>query len=161
MGVSLVPALPKDSKIGGLVNSLVNKIIYLDVLQQFIAPSNYWKNPENKEGYLNNARFLPNSNNELVFNSTKKDVWLSLKYARFIKFSQDKIIVPKESSWWGEFSGNYTVLERFETKTYQEDLLGIKSLEELGKADFLEYDGEHMIIDTGSIQNFLFDVIWR
>lgn len=159
MGVSLVPAIPRDSKVGGLVNSLVNKIIYLDILQQFIAPSNYWKNPENREGYLKNAKFLPISNNELVFNSTKKEIWLSLKFARFIKFTEDKIIVPKESSWWGEYSQNFTELTRFQTKLYKEDLLGIRTLEETGKADFLEFNSEHMIIDNGSIVNYVQDVV--
>jgi palmitoyl-protein thioesterase len=158
-GISLVPGLSQYSNIGNLVNSLVNKVVNLEAFQNFVAPSNYWKNIDDEEGYLNHSKFLAISNNESYFNSTKREIWLSLKYALFIKFSRDKVIVPKESSWWGGYTENFTEVSRFETKIYQQDLLGIKTLEETGKAEFQIYDGEHMAISNRIVLKMVYNVL--
>lgn len=94
--------------------------------------------------YLKHSKFLPDALNERNFNQQIKDNWLSLKFARFVKWENDNVIIPRESSWWGQYDENYEIVTRFQTEVYQKDLVGIKTLEEEGRADFVAIPGGHM-----------------
>ena len=86
MGISFVPKFPKESWLGSPLAFIVNKIIYSSITQWFLAPADYWRDPQNPEGFKEYSRFLAEANNEINFNQTKKDQWLSLKSARFVKW---------------------------------------------------------------------------
>ena len=94
MGISFAPKLPKETWLGSSLAYVVNTIIYWNIAQWFIAPADYWRDPQNPEGFLKYSRFLAEANNERNFNQTKKDLWLSLKAARFVKWDFDTTIIP-------------------------------------------------------------------
>ena len=144
MGVSVFPKTPLTTWKGVVLSWLVDRLAYWGIFQWLIAPSSYWRDPKNLQGYLKYSTFLAEANNERNFNQTRKDMWLSLKHARFIKWEEDTMIDPNESSWWGEYTKDMEVLTRFETEVYQKDLIGIRTLEEEKRADFIAIPGDHM-----------------
>jgi palmitoyl-protein thioesterase len=144
MGVSALPKLPRDGWLGWLLCLVIDRVIYFQIAQFFLAPADYWRDPQNMEGFLKYSKFLAEANNEVNFNQTRKDKWLSLKKAIFVKWIDDTTIIPKESSWWGMYDSNFNIMSRFDTEVYQKDLMGIKTLEEDGRATFETLPGDHM-----------------
>ncbi|CAA7023926.1 unnamed protein product [Microthlaspi erraticum] len=61
------------------------------------------------------------------------------------KFEDDKVIVPKESSWFGFYGDNATaeepVLPASQTQLYTEDWIGLKTLDYAGKVQFVSVPG--------------------
>ena len=153
MGVSYFPGLSGDTWFGTVLAWIINRGVYFDVTQYFIAPADYWRDPQNPEGFIKNSRFLADANNEAHFNQTRKDLWLSLKYARFVKWEEDTTIIPRESSWWGMYTEDYNIISRFDTEVYQKDLIGIRTLEEEGRASFVSIPGDHMHFSHSQIND--------
>jgi hypothetical protein len=73
--------------------------------------------------YLNNERDHPKS-------SSNKKRFESLNFLAMIKFSQDPIIYPLESSWFGESLADGSVVPMEETHIYKENKFGLKTLNE-------------------------------
>ena len=69
------------------------------------------------------------------------------------------MIIPRESSWWGTYDEHYNEITRFETDVYQNDLLGIRTLEEQGRADFIEIEGDHMHNIIGNLGGIVFPIL--
>jgi palmitoyl-protein thioesterase len=68
------------------------------------------QDPYNLEGYLAYNPFLPDLNNERATkNWTYRDNLASLERLVLFKFSQDVIVVPRDSSWFGFFNGQELV----------------------------------------------------
>jgi len=155
MGVSAFPRYPRETWSGYILTWVINKIIYYGFTQMFIAPADYWRDPNDREGFLKHSRFLADANNERNFNQTRKDMWVNLKYARFIKFEQDRVIIPRESSWWGQYTEDFNVVSRFDTEVYQKDLIGIRTLEEEGRADFIAIPGDHIEVSLEKINELV------
>jgi palmitoyl-protein thioesterase len=144
MGVSYYPNMPRETWTGYILGAVINRLAYLNIAQRFVAPCDYWRVPYNEEGYLKYAQFLPDANNERNFDQARKDKWLALKQVIFVKWEEDSTIIPRESSWWGIYTEDFNIVSRFDTETYQKDLIGIKTLEEDGRATFIEIPGNHM-----------------
>ncbi|XP_051147475.1 uncharacterized protein LOC127262706 [Andrographis paniculata] len=129
-----------------LVDFLLDLMIYSDFVQEHLAPSNYIKIPTNIEGYHSGCKFLPKLNNEIYKNSTYKKRFSSLDNLVLIMFERDKILVPKETSWFGYYpDGSWdTILPPQETTLYIEDWIGLKTLDEAGKVKFIQVSGNHL-----------------
>ena len=155
MGVSSVPTFPRETWTGYFLTILVNQIIYWDIAQWLVAPADYWRDPQNTAGYLKHSRFLAEANNEVNFNQTRKDLWLSLKHCIFVKWESDTTIIPRESEWWGHLTSDLNIISRFDTEVYKKDLIGIKTLEESGRADFISIPGDHMHFNTTQINSIV------
>lgn len=68
------------------------------------------QDPYNIPGYLAYNPFLPDVNNEhATKNTTYRKNLASLERLVLFKFSQDDIVVPRESSWFGFFDGQQLV----------------------------------------------------
>ena len=63
-----------------------------------------------------------------------------------VKFLQDSMVVPKESSHFGYYKeGQDTeILSLFDSPIYKEDRLGLKTMNATGKLHFLEMNGDHL-----------------
>lgn len=119
-------------------------MVYSDNYQSTWAPAGYWRAPGHEEEYLSKSVFLAQANNEVNFSQARKDAFLSVDKFLFIMWDNEQTIVPKESSWWGQWDNNYNLLHRNQTRLYQEDLIGLKTLEETGRATFITIPGGHM-----------------
>uniref|UniRef100_A0A7S3KB39 Palmitoyl-protein thioesterase 1 n=1 Tax=Euplotes crassus TaxID=5936 RepID=A0A7S3KB39_EUPCR len=155
MGVSFAPTFPKETWLGTALAWIINKFVYFNFMQYLVAPADFWIDPTNPQGYLKHSRFLAEANNERNFDQNRKDLWLALKHARFVKWEQDTTIIPRESSWWGMYSPDYNIVSRFDTEVYKKDLIGIRTLEEEGRADFISIPGDHMKFSHDQINNIV------
>lgn len=141
-------------------NPLCNTENLSDILlKQFFelrfTPASYWRLPADHDRYLEYSPFLAEANNEVQFNQTLKDGFLALNKAMFVMWEDDKRIVPKESSWWAQFDSDYNLVPRQETEIYKNDLIGIRTLEELGRATFVTVPGDHGTVSLSVLENVL------
>ncbi|KAK2754686.1 hypothetical protein FQN54_006819 [Arachnomyces sp. PD_36] len=116
--------------------------------QSRFVPSQYFRDPEDLDNYLEHSNFLADVNNEREEkNETYRENLSSLnKFAMFM-FEDDTTAVPKESAWFAEVnSTNGEVTPLKERKLYKEDWLGLKSLDEDEKLDFKTVPGKHMAL---------------
>uniref|UniRef100_A0A7C8ZGK6 Palmitoyl-protein hydrolase n=1 Tax=Opuntia streptacantha TaxID=393608 RepID=A0A7C8ZGK6_OPUST len=132
-----------------LVDALIKSEIYTDYVQAHFAPSGYLKIPSNFDAYLEKCRFLPRLNNELpARNSTYKERFSSLEKLVLIMFEEDTVLIPKETAWFGYYpDGVFSpVLPPQQTKLYIEDWIGLKTLDDAGKVQFISVQGNHLRI---------------
>ncbi|KAK6920370.1 hypothetical protein RJ641_016274 [Dillenia turbinata] len=124
-----------------------------------LAPSNYVKIPTDFNSYMEACKFLPKLNNEAINmrNSTYKERFASLENLVLIMFEKDTVLVPKETSWFGYYpDGSFdTVLPANETKLYTEDWIGLKTLDEAGKVQFIGVPGNHLAITESMMKNYV------
>lgn len=158
-GVSAVSHMPRDTFLGSMVDWVIDKLIYLDVFERVFEPADYWREPEDEEGYLAHSRFLAEANNEINYNETRKEAWTHLNKALFVKWDHDETIIPAESAWWGQFDENFHVLDRQHTNLYKKDLIGIRQLEETHKSQYLELPGDHMQFNYTQINEWVLPVL--
>lgn len=161
MGVSEFPDIPRDTWKGYLITMFINQFVYYDIFQWFIAPADYWRNPKDLDGYTKYSHFLAEANNERNFSQERKDSWLSLNHCLFIKWMEDMTIIPRESSWWGAYTPDLNIASRHETDVYKNDLIGIRTLEEQGRADFVAIKGGHMENILQNLNQTVFPVLIR
>ena len=71
-----------------------------------------------------------------------------MKLQKFVmvKFDQDSTVVPRGTEWFGFYRLGQAqeMLKCNETQLYQEDWIGLRSLDEEGKVDFLVTEGDHL-----------------
>ena len=144
MGVSAYPHYPREHLLGYFMTYIIDAFIYLDIAQRIIAPADYWYDPTHRDRYLKYSSFLARANNEVDFSQERKDAWLDLNYCLFVKWANDTTIIPRESSWWGQYTEDWNIVSRFDTEVYQKDLIGTRTLEEQGRAEFATIIGDHM-----------------
>mmetsp|Transcript_42912 Transcript_42912/g.50326 ORF Transcript_42912/g.50326 Transcript_42912/m.50326 type:complete len:209 (-) Transcript_42912:18-644(-) len=132
-----------------------SSMVFTDKMQNSWAPAGYFKVPGYFQEYLEHSSFLAEANNEVNYSEARREKMLNLKRAMFIKWDNEKTIKPAESSWWGEYDDNYNVLHRNQTALYQKDLIGIKTLEEQGRAKFVSIPGGHMDYTWEEIDNIV------
>ncbi|KAF2542719.1 hypothetical protein F2Q68_00030392 [Brassica cretica] len=117
-------------------------------LEDHIAPSGYIKLPNEMSKYLEHSKYLPKLNNERPTerNSIYKERFTSLHNLVLVMFQGDKVVMPKESCWFGYYPDGATtpLLPPQQTKLYTEDWIGLKTLDAAGKVKFVSVPGEHL-----------------
>jgi palmitoyl-protein thioesterase len=116
------------------------------------TPHDYWRGRDfrgvhDKETYLKWNTYLQDMNNEGDhYNQTYVDNMLSLNKYVLIKALNDRVVVPSESEWHGYFEwGNMEkVLPMEETEEYQQDRIGLKTLNDSGRLMKLTTPGPHV-----------------
>jgi palmitoyl-protein thioesterase len=115
-----------------------------------VVQAQYFRDPRDLEKYLARNAFLPDVNNEKpVKNPKYKANLLRLERLVLIRFSEDTIVVPKDSAWFGSFREGTSVedddvVPLRESKLYQEDWLGLRELDESGRLVMFDCPGQHM-----------------
>ncbi|KFK31386.1 hypothetical protein AALP_AA6G105200 [Arabis alpina] len=146
-GISSVP-MCGSGLLCEIADELIKSDIYSDFIQDHLAPSGYLKIPTDMTKYLESSKYLPKLNNEIPNqrNSTYKDRFTSLHNLILVKFEDDKVIVPKDSSWFGFYpDGEFEpLLSANQTKLYTEDWIGLKTLDVAGKVKFVSVAGAHI-----------------
>ncbi|KAL8688336.1 MAG: hypothetical protein Q9218_005729 [Villophora microphyllina] len=115
-------------------------------VQSRLVPAQYFRDPEDIDGYLENSNFLADVNNEReIKNATYVSNLKKLKRFVMYMFSEDTTVVPKESAWFAEYnktSEEVTWLK--DREIYKKDWLGLKWLDEKGLLEFKIAEGGHM-----------------
>ena len=131
-----------------------------------IIQAQYYRDPTNYETYLVANKFLTDINNEIPpsRNETYARNLASLKNLVLVLFTEDKTVIPKESSWFGAepviednahfwqipfgifrraHSSGEAIPMRLQP-IYLEDWIGLKELDERNGIIFETCKGEHM-----------------
>lgn len=126
----------------GLVKDTVWELFYSKV-GQHTSVGNYWNDPYHQTLYETYSVYLPYINNEL--NSTKSDDFkanlLKLKRLVLIGGPEDNVITPWQSSQFGYYDSNETVIEMREQDIYKEDKIGLRTLDESGRLHIVTVPG--------------------
>lgn len=121
---------------------------WVPFVQSRLIPAQYFRDPEDLEGYLEHSNFLADVNNERkVKNNLYRENIKQLERFVMYMFSEDITVVPKESAWFQEVNattGQVTKLQ--DRQLYKEDWLGLRFLDERNRLDFLVAEGGHMQI---------------
>lgn len=127
-------------------------------MQSKLVPAQYFRDPQKLDEYLENSNWLADINNEReVKNETYKAHLESLDNFWMYKFSEDTTVVPAETEWFQDITGegeNRTVVPLQNRTLYKEDWLGLKALDEKNALQFKVAEGGHMQISDEE----LFDV---
>lgn len=156
MGVSASPHC-FEGMFCQMVNYIIDNMVYFQQIQDNIGPAGYFRDPKDLQTYLEYSVFLPYLNNEKAENYTTdiNNRFTALNAAMFIMFSNDTMIYPKETAWFWELQADDTILPVTETEFYKQDLIGLKTLNEAGKIQFVEFDGDHLQFDYSQIENII------
>ncbi|MCJ1288326.1 hypothetical protein MMC26_007681 [Xylographa opegraphella] len=126
--------------------ALLKGNIWSQFVQNGVVPPQYFRDPADLEAYLEHSNFLADVNNERVSkNETYKQNLLKLEKFVMYLFSDDTVVLPKESSWFSDV--NATTGEEIKLKDrpmYKKDWLGLKTLDEQHKLEFKIAEGGHM-----------------
>ncbi|KAH9515272.1 Palmitoyl-protein thioesterase 1 [Bulinus truncatus] len=141
-GVYGFPRCPGENQtLCDLVRKLLNIGAYIPLVQ-----AEYWHDPLNEEEYRNKSVFLADINQERQFNATYKANLLKLKNLVLVMFGEDTMVDPKESEWFGFYieGQSKAVYNMTQSKLYQQDLLGLKELNESGRLTLLISPTDHL-----------------
>ncbi|KAI4327159.1 hypothetical protein L6164_019654 [Bauhinia variegata] len=142
-----------------IADNLIKSQIYSDYIQEHLAPSGYLKLPNAISEYLEKCRFLPVLNNELPDerNPVHKERFSSLQNLVLIMFENDTVIIPKETAWFGYYPDGLfkPVLPPQQTQLYIEDWIGLRSLDEAGRVQFISVGGGHLGISQQDMKKYV------
>ncbi|GFS13547.1 palmitoyl-protein thioesterase 1 [Elysia marginata] len=141
-GVYGFPHCPGENQtLCDYVRKLLNIGAYISLTQ-----AEYWHDPLNEAEYRQASVFLADINQEKAFNQTYKTNLLKLKNLVLVKFADDTMVDPKDSEWFGFYDEGQAVKvhNMTQSKLYQQDLLGLKELNESGRLALLASPGDHL-----------------
>ncbi|CAH8562469.1 unnamed protein product [Schistosoma turkestanicum] len=132
-----------------LMNELLSYGAYTKFVQSHVVQAQYWHDPLEEDVYRKYSQFLADINQENEINEIYREKMKNIQRLVLVKFSDDSIVIPKESEWFGFYqhgsTTNITALQ--ESKLYTEDRLGIQHLDKRGDLHLIEKDGDHLHFD--------------
>ncbi|ENN80889.1 lysosomal thioesterase PPT2 homolog [Dendroctonus ponderosae] len=110
---------------------------------QHTSVGNYWNDPYHEQLYLEFSQFLPYVNNELSCNRSEqfKAAITKLKNLVLIGGPDDNVITPWQSSQFGYYNSNGTVVDFLERDIYKDDKIGLKTLNQNKKLHIITVPG--------------------
>ncbi|XP_066525854.1 lysosomal thioesterase PPT2 [Hoplias malabaricus] len=125
-----------------LVKSNLYRFCYTSVGQR-ISICNYWNDPHHRDMYLNSSDYLALLNNERQNpNSTGwKQNFLRIKKLVLIGGPDDGVITPWQSSQFGFYDDNETVVEMKSQEMFLRDWFGLKTLYTRGDLEMCSFPG--------------------
>ncbi|XP_028178708.1 lysosomal thioesterase PPT2 homolog [Ostrinia nubilalis] len=126
----------------GLVKDTVWELFYSRV-GQHTSVGNYWNDPYHQELYETYSVFLPYINNHIKSAKTDdfKNNLLRLKRLVLIGGPDDNVITPWQSSQFGYYDANETVIEMRGQDIYKEDRIGLRALDASGRLHIVTTPG--------------------
>ncbi|XP_036411694.1 lysosomal thioesterase PPT2 [Colossoma macropomum] len=112
---------------------------------QKISICNFWKDPHQRERYLKTNSYLAFLNGERKHpNLTEwREHFLSIKKLVLIGGPDDGVITPWQSSFFGFYDSNETVVEMKAEDWYLKDVFGLKTLDSRGDLVQCVFSGVH------------------
>eukprot|EP00275_Glaucocystis_incrassata_P001676 EC123659.1.p1 GENE.EC123659.1~~EC123659.1.p1 ORF type:complete len:197 (+),score=26.79 EC123659.1:68-592(+) len=130
-----------------LARHLLSTGPYSTTVQTRVVQAQYWKDPKQLDVYRTKSIFLADINNE---GDLKKPLYRqnleALDLMVLVMFTNDTVVVPVVSQWFGFFTpGQAVTMQRMEdTDVYTEDWIGLKALDKAGKLKLVAHEGEHL-----------------
>lgn len=150
-GIFGLPKCPgTSSTLCESVRKLLNYGAYMRFIQDHVVQAEYWHDPLDEKSYKEFSVFLADINQENLVNSSYKTNLMNLKNFVMVRFNNDTIVQPIDTEWFGFYKpGSDTETYKLQdSPLYLEDRLGLKTMAEQGKLQFLAVDGDHLQIST-------------
>ncbi|KAG7321687.1 hypothetical protein KOW79_014545 [Hemibagrus wyckioides] len=115
------------------IKQLVYQLCY-NFLGQKISICNFWNDPHHRERYLKSNKYLALLNGEIEHPNLNewREHFLGIKKLVLIGGPDDGVITPWQSSHFGFYNSNETVVEMKEQDWYLKDVFGLKTLDARG-----------------------------
>lgn len=117
---------------------------YTKAVQKSLVQATYWHDPMQEEVYQSGSTFLADINNEKEINSEYVENLQKIDKFVMVKFSQDTMVEPRESSWFQfyEPGQDERIVPLNESRVYTR--LGLDKMDQEGKLIYHECDGNHL-----------------
>ena len=159
MGVGSFPQCTGGS-FCNLVNKVVGSAVYFSLIQNHIGPAGYFKDISNYKSYVSYSSFLADLNNEKTEkNASYKERFSGLEKVLLIKFSEDTMIIPKETAWFQFYDETRQVKDITESEFYKEDFIGFRKLSEDNKIVLDTIEGNHLQFSDEDIDETIIPVL--
>ncbi|PIA18004.1 palmitoyl-protein thioesterase [Coemansia reversa NRRL 1564] len=156
-GVAEIPKCPNDGDaLCGWMRQLASRGVYSWYIRDHVVQAQYFKDPKRLDQYLRHNIFLPDINGDLDERNTNyRSRIIALEKLVLVRFSEDNMIYPSQSSWFGfiDDEGNEIPLQN--TTMYHDDWLGLRELDEDSRLEFVNVDGKHMEIGEKSLRRIV------
>lgn len=140
-----------------IINGIVSALSYSTSFVEDLAPTSYFRYKKNYRGYSQHIHFMNKLNNENgYYNEQYRERFLRLENVMLIKTKEDVVITPKDSSWfefWDETGEKIVPLT--ESSFYINDNIGLRTLNEEGKVQFVEFEGGHVSYSEEEFMQFV------
>ncbi|XP_017345730.1 lysosomal thioesterase PPT2-A-like [Ictalurus punctatus] len=115
------------------IKQLVYQLCY-NYFGQKISICNFWNDPHQRKRYLKYNKYLALLNGEINYPYQKewREHFLDIKKLVLIGGPDDGVITPWQSSHFGFYNSNETVVEMKQQDWYQNDVFGLKTLDSRG-----------------------------
>eukprot|EP01134_Creolimax_fragrantissima_P007733 CFRG7733T1 len=146
-GVFGVPKCTGDNFLCEEMKILLGRGAYIPFIQNTLVQAEYWHDPLQEDVYKKSCVFMPEINNELEEkNESYKLNLQSLNKFVMVKFTQDSMVTPPESEWFGFYKpgSDKDILALQDCDLYKKDWLGLKEMDEAGQLVFLSVEGDHL-----------------
>ncbi|KDQ21394.1 hypothetical protein BOTBODRAFT_25833 [Botryobasidium botryosum FD-172 SS1] len=106
MGVAGMPPCRAFDVICLMARAAANRGVYTEWAQKNLIQAQYYRDPARLEQFLEYNRFLTRLNGEVpeTRNATYARNLASLSNLVLVMFSEDDMVIPKESSWFGSYT---------------------------------------------------------
>ncbi|KRT83616.1 hydrolase [Oryctes borbonicus] len=117
--------------------------LFYSYVGQHTSVGNYWNDPYHQDLFYKYSQFLPYINNALLSNRSEefKEGLANLNKLVLIGGPDDNVITPWESSQFGYYNENVTVINMRDRDIYTNDLIGLKTLDKQKKLDVITVSG--------------------
>jgi len=152
MGVQAFPNCFKQGKPLGLIcrtfAEVLGDLAYNPLVQNVLYQANYYRETHKVTGkaYKKNSAIAQwNQENPDNLNQTMVDNFKKTKYA-MVMAAGDSMVYPNTGEQWGAISeeDGKTIQTMKETKFYQQDMFGLKSVDEANPIAFEQTSGDHL-----------------
>lgn len=83
--------------------------LVLSAIQNSIVPASYWHDPIDEDAYRGGSQFIAEYNNEKLINEEYIKNLQRLNKLVMVKFSNDEVVEPNESAWFGYYKSGQDV----------------------------------------------------
>mmetsp|Transcript_8414 Transcript_8414/g.31163 ORF Transcript_8414/g.31163 Transcript_8414/m.31163 type:complete len:408 (+) Transcript_8414:27-1250(+) len=128
------------------VRSFLEMGAYVPWIQEKVVQAQYFHDAFDMERYTSGCIWLPKINNQVTVNQTYIQRMSSLDSFILIKFNDDHMVTPRESSHFEfyELGSDQKITPLRESQIYQQDRLGLRVLDKTNRLHLLTSDGEHL-----------------
>lgn len=143
-------------------NELLKKQVWNRSIQNTIIPAQYFRDPYDYDKYREHSSFLAAINNESNegYYKAYADKLRQLKKFVMVLFNSDTTLVPKTSAIFGDIDIITGLpIPMRQARIFEENLLGLRDLDEVGALEFFSLDGDHMQIPETFFVNVVNDYL--
>jgi len=142
-----------------MVRQLIAAGVYTPWIQDLVTPAQYYQDPLNITNFIEGSHYLAPINNhgEENKNAEYKSRIENLVNFVMVMFNQDQTVIPKESAFFEFYTlgQDVEVQPLNESAHYQENWLGLKTLDESGRLHFFAVDGGHVQINYDWVAEYI------